>query len=210
MTGFGKTLRKHHLLSFSKMGEKAFTETGFQNWKKALEKFKSHEGSHAHREALSKWMARGRPTIAAQLHSQLRQLQHVRRQGLLTQLRAIQFLTRQGIALRGHKESEGNLHQLLLMWSKNDEIVQSWLRENRYTSHQVVNELITILGQSLLRNLLGKMKDVTGPAWFSIIADEATDVASSEQLNLTIRCVTDGYEVHEDPVGLFRVPDTTA
>ena len=97
------------------------------------------------------------------------------------------------------------------MWSKNDEIVQSWLRENRYTSHQVVNELIMILGQSLLRNLLGKMKDVTGPAWFSIIADEATDVASSassEQLNLTIHWVTDGYEVHE--VGLFRVPDTTA
>ena len=99
------------------------------------------------------------------------------------------------------------------MWSKNDEIVQSWLRENRYTSHQVVNELITILGQSLLRNVFGKMKDVTGPAWFS---DEATDVASasasassssSEQLNLTIRWVTDGHEVHEDQVGLFRVPD---
>ena len=109
------------------MGEKAFTETGFQNWKKALEKFKSHEGSNAHREALSKWMARGKPTIAAQLHSHLRQLQHVQRQGLLMQLRAIQFLTRQGIALRGHKESEGNLHQLLLMWSKNDEILQTWL-----------------------------------------------------------------------------------
>ena len=132
---------QHHLLSFSKMGEKAFTETGFQNWKKALEKFKLHEGSHARREALSKWMARGRPTIAAQVHSQLRQLQHIRRQGLLTQLRAIQYLTRLGIVLRGHKESEGNLHQLLLLWSKNDEIVQSWLRENRYTSHQSVTEL---------------------------------------------------------------------
>ena len=35
-------------------------------------------------------------------------------------------------------------------------------------------------------------------------------VSSSEQLNLTIHWVTDGYEVHEDPVGLFRVPDTTA
>ena len=201
---------KHNLLSFSKMGEKAFTETGFQNWKKALEKFKSHEASHAHREALSKWMARGRPTIAVQLHSQLRQLQHARRQGLLAQLRAIQFLTRQGIALRGHKESEGNLHQLLVMWSKNDKIVESWLRENRYTCHQSVNELITMLGQSLLRNLLGKMKEGTGPAWFSVIADEATDVAKSEQMNVTIRWVSDNYEVHEDPVGLFRVPDTTA
>ena len=27
---------------------------------------------------------------------------------------------------------------------------------------------------------------------------------------MTIRWVTDGYEVHEDPVGLFRIPDTTA
>ena len=68
---------QHNLLSFSKMGEKAFTEAGFQNWKKALEKFKLHHGSHVHREALSKWMARGRPTIAAQLHSQLRQLQQI-------------------------------------------------------------------------------------------------------------------------------------
>ena len=159
---------------------------------------------------IGKHYPNGWPTIAAQLHSQLRQLQHVRRQGLLMQLRAIQFLTRQGTALRGHKESEGNLHQLLLMWTKNDEILQTWLRENRYTSHRSVNELITILGQSLLRSLLDKMKEPTGSAWFSIIADEATDVVSSEQLNLTIRWVSNSYEVHENPVGLFRVPDTTA
>ena len=75
---------KHKLLTFSKMGEKAFTETGFQNWKKAIEKFKLHEGSHAHREALSKWMACGRQTIAAQLNSQLQQSQKVRREGLNT------------------------------------------------------------------------------------------------------------------------------
>ena len=41
-----------------------------------------------------------------------------------------------------------------------------------------------LLGQSLLCNLLGKMRASTGPAWFSIIADEATDVVSSEQLDL--------------------------
>ena len=53
------------------------------------------------------------------------------------------------------------------------------------------------------------MKEATGPAWFLIIADEATDVVSSEQLNLTIRWVSDSYEIHEDPVGLFRVPDNS-
>jgi hypothetical protein len=66
------------------------------------------------------------------------------------------------------------------MWSKNDEIVQSWLQENRYTSHQLVNDIITLFDQSLLQNLLGKMKEATGPAWFSIIAD----VASSKQFSL--------------------------
>ena len=44
---------------------------------------------------------------------------------IFTQLRAIKCLTCQGIALRGHKQSEGNIHQLLLMWSKNDEIIKS-------------------------------------------------------------------------------------
>ena len=47
------------------------------------------------------------------------------------------------------------------------------------------------------------MKEGTGPAWFSIIADEATDV-SSKQLNLIICWVSDSYEVHEDPVGLLE------
>ena len=192
------------------MGEKAFTETGFQNWRKAVDKFKTHDSSHVHREAKLKWMARGKPTIEGQISSQMAQLQLTRRQGLLAQLRAIVFLTRQGIAIRGHTESEGNLQQLLRTWSKDNDVVKSWLGENRYTSHQSVNELIEILGLSLLRNLLKCMKEGISPTWFSIIADEATDVVNTEQLNLSIRWVSDEYEVHEDPIGLCRVPDTKA
>ena len=48
--------RSHSLLSFCKMGENVFTTSGFNNWKKALElqKFRSHESSHTHREAKRK------------------------------------------------------------------------------------------------------------------------------------------------------------
>ena len=98
------------------MGEKAFSETGFQNWQKALEKFRAHEGSHVHREAKEKWIVRGQPTIEAQMSSHMAQLQLTRRKGLLYQLRAIMFLIRQGIAIQGHTESEGNIQQLLQMW----------------------------------------------------------------------------------------------
>ncbi len=52
------------------------------------------------------------------------------------------------------------------------------------------------------------MKCVTGPAWYSVIADEATDVCHTEQLNLSIRWVGDDYEAHEDSIAFFRVPDT--
>ena len=202
--------KQNGLISFSKMGEKAFTETGFENWKKAVEKFSAHSGSQVHREANLKWMARGKPTIESQLASQLAKAQMIRRQGLMLQLRAMVFLARQGIPIRGHTESEGNLHQLMQAWSKDNDVLSTYLQENRYSCHQFVNELLEILGLTVLRNLLQKMKEVTGPAWFSIIADEATDVCNSEQLNLSIRWVSDDYEVHEDPLGLCRVPDTKA
>ena len=99
-----------------------------------------------------------------QIRSQLAHAQLSRRQGLLPQLKAIVILTRQGIALRGHKESEGNLSQLMQMMSKDNVVIQSWLRNNCYTSHQAINELIDSLGLTVLRNLLSKIKAVTGPS----------------------------------------------
>ena len=149
-------------------------------------------------------------TIETKLSSQLASQQIRRRQGLLLQLRAIVFLTRQGIAIRGHSESEGNLLQLMHAWSKDNDILHSYLKENRYVSHQAVNEMIEILALTVLRTLLNKIKSVTGPKWFAIIADEATDICYTEQFNLSIRWISDDYEVHEDPIGLCRVPDTKA
>ena len=39
---------------------------------------------------------------------------------------------------------------------------------------------------------------------------ETADVASHEQLNLTIRYVNNDYIISEDSIGLFSLPDTTA
>ena len=68
-------------------------------------------------------------------------------------------------------------------WSceDNHRIISRWIKDNKYTSHQAVNDQIKILGQTLLRNLLQKMKEGDSPNWFSIIADEAIN---SEQLNI--------------------------
>ena len=129
---------------------------------------------------------------------------------MISQLSGLWFLLRQGLAVRGHIEVEGNLHQLLVTWSgDHNPHLAEWLKEKKYLSHDIVNEQITLMGHSVLRKLLSNMKKLS-PSWFSIIADEVTDVVNREQLNLSIRWVDDEYCVSEDPVGLFALPDTTA
>ena len=89
---------------------------------------------------------------------------------------------------RGHQEVEGNLHQLLLVWSKDNVSLQQCLRNNKYMSPLVINELIILLGSTLIRNILERI-NLNSPSWYSIIADEATDVVNREQLN---RCLLSG------------------
>ena len=96
------------MITFINGGENVYTEW----FSEVAESNRAHECSHTHKEAIMKWNARYKPTIAAELSSQLLKLQRLRREGLLMQLRAILFLTSQGIAIRGHTESEGNLQQL--------------------------------------------------------------------------------------------------
>ena len=55
------------------------------------------------------------PSVAAQLSTALQRDQADRRGMLLKQLNSLRYLLRQGLALRSHKESEGNLIQLLKM-----------------------------------------------------------------------------------------------
>jgi len=65
------------------------------------------------------------------------------------------------------------------------------------------------LGQRLLRQILHNIQQVSSP-WYGLLADEATDAANKEQLNVTIRWVDDDYKINEDSIGLFCLPSTTA
>ena len=93
------------------------------------------------------------------------------------------------------------------MVSTYDPCLKVWLKENKYVSPAIANEQITAMGISVLHSVLTKIKHCS-PSWYAIIADEATDIANREQLNLSIRWVNDDYEVSEDPVGLYCLPDT--
>ena len=148
---------KHNPCSMTTKGEDAFSLNRFDNYKKALEKFQTHEKSALHREAVNWWSGTHAKAHHPFKHYWVLELL-ARRSGLIKQLEAMKFLLQQGIPLRGHTDDEGNLNQLLVSWSNDNKIIQDWLKERQYQSHDIVNELIILMGQNVLRKLLEQMK----------------------------------------------------
>lgn len=71
----------------------------------------------------------------------------------------------------------------------------------------ILNEQSSLLGLSVLRRLLA---DINRAQWFSLIADEATDLSKKEQLVVCIRWVDEELNIHEDPVELIHLLKTDA
>lgn len=140
------------------------------------------------------------------ISSQLVTLQATRRAGLLKQITSLRFLLRQGLAIKGHTEDEGNLSQILKLWMKDSDTVQAWLDEEKYMAHDIISELIKIMGQEVLGRILDSVKS-SNPSRYAIIADEATDVNNNEQFNISIRWVGYDYTISEEPTGLVHFPD---
>lgn len=191
------------LMTFSTKADAAFSKEGFCNWKKGLQRFTTHESSQAHSEACMK--LKSSVNIGGILDRAHKEQQQTRQRMLLKQLSSLKYLVRQGLAIRGHDEGEGNLIQLLKLRCDDDRELQLWLTEGRYLSPVIVNEQLKLMANQLLRSLLSDVKSVS---WFSIMADEATDISHNEQMGVAIRWVSSSYEIQEEPIGLIQVPKT--
>ena len=106
--------KSQNLISLPKFSTSPFTQEGFNNWKKALDQFSSHEKSEMHREAEMKLAARHQGVdISSQLSKQLEADKRLNREMLIKVLEYVQFLVKQGLPLRGHNEHadalQGNL-----------------------------------------------------------------------------------------------------
>ena len=88
-------------------------------------------------------------------------------------LSSIRFLAHQELPLRGHHEGNSNLHRLLLLRAEDCSQLNSWVLQKEYTSPDIINEMIAIMGNTVLREILQLIRT---SMWFSIIVDEATDV----------------------------------
>ena len=197
--------RKASATIFNRKAEPSFTSHGFSNWKKAKEKFREHEQSHTHHEALMSYQALQQPSVVSLLSSQLYRDQAEHRKMLMKLLTSLKFLMRQGLAVRGHIE-EGNLFQLLKCRAEDVSGLEAWLKDGAYKSHDTVNELIQMMALQVLR----KLSEIWCAEWYALIADEIRDKSGSEQFAISLRWVDTDCNVYEDLIGLVEVESTTA
>ena len=105
-------------------------------------------------------------------------------------------------------DEESNFTQLLKLRGKDQPVLLKWLerKEDKYTSPEIQNEIISIMANKAIRNLVA---DIRG-GFFALIVDEYTDISEKEQLTICIRWIDKHLEVSEDFLGFFNMPDTGA
>ncbi|XP_076359089.1 zinc finger MYM-type protein 1-like [Tachypleus tridentatus] len=121
----------------------------------------------------------------------------------------LQFLARQGLALQGHSDEESNFIQLYHLRVNDNSKMIEWLKKetNRYVTHDVQNEILEVMALQELRDVASCIRN---RRYFSILADECTDVANKEQLTICIRWIDDNLEPHEDFIGFYEIPTIKA
>ena len=124
---------------------------------------------------------------------------------LLKILSSLRFLGRQGLPIRGDgDETDGNYIQLLTLRGEDDSRMLEWLKRKneKYTCAEVQNEMLQIMALSVLRDIA---QNIRNSVYYSIMADETTDVSNREQCVLVLRHVDDDHVAHEDFIGLYKV-----
>ena len=195
--------------------DEAFVLRGYCNWKDASGDrggLASHESSSVHKRAVEMIETLPRTTgdIGEQLSSAYTEEKLRNRAYLLKVFQTIQFLARQGLALRGDQnDSESNFLQLMKLRGVDDDNIMKHLEQHsdKYTCHQVQNEIIKLMALTVLRKLA---TDFRTSVYFSLMADEVTDSSNREQVVVCLRRVDEDFEAHEEFIGLYKVKETSA
>ena len=119
--------------------------------------------------------------VGEQLSQQYTSQKQINREALHQIISCLKFLCRQGLPIRGDgKEVDGNFQQLLRMKAEEDPKLARWLKrkEDVYTSPDVQNEVIKVMGLQVLRDIVSDLQD---SPFLTIMVDETTDSSNREQ-----------------------------
>lgn len=186
-----------------------FISEGFNNWKKAVERFNMHELSELHKTNIVKSsFIKTNVNVYAQISDSHKKSMEESRFAFDKILSSIVFLAKQGVAIRGHTDESANFNQLLKLRSEDSTELKNWLGRTTYKwiSHDITNEILSILSREVIRNIIKKIKENT---FYAILLDETSDITVKEQISFCLRTVDkESFEIEEYFIGFYETPKT--
>ena len=184
----------------------AFISRGYTNWRDATKAFNKHLVSACHKEAVSALqLPRLTGDVGERLSTEHEQQKAENRKIFRKILQNIRFLARQGLPLRGHGAgSDGNFIQLLRLQAHDCPAILAWIEKktDKYTSSDIQNEILQLMALTILRDI---SSSIVKSGFFTVMADECTDIANKEQFVVCIRWVDNSLVDHEDVIGVYNV-----
>ncbi|XP_022182781.1 zinc finger MYM-type protein 1-like [Myzus persicae] len=186
-----------------------FISEGFNNWKKAVERFNMHERSELHKTNIVKnSFIKTNANVFAQISDSHKKSMEESRFAFDKILSSIVFLAKQGVAIRGHTDESANFNQLLKLRSEDSTELKNWLGRTTYKwiSHDITNEILSTLSREVIRNIIKKIKENT---FYAILLDEISDITVKEQISFCLRTVDkESFEIEEYFIGFYETPKT--
>ena len=214
-------------VSYNKLG--VFVTKPFAKWTKKSEAFKNHATVQYHLDSIAKMNAfktmslNPAKAIDKRLDQERAELTARNRSMLVSLFRVVLLCGRQGLALCGHRDDSvqwqsnaedtgnlGNFIELVKFRAETDTVLADHLAfapdNAKYTSKTIQNELTDVIADEIRQQLL---KDIREATYYSVMADEVTDVSNHEQLSIVIRYVTRTLEVKEVFIDIIQTERIT-
>ncbi|KAK1368890.1 zinc finger MYM-type protein 1-like [Heracleum sosnowskyi] len=209
-----------YLFGERRAGEQAFIKNGFQNWKKAKEKFREHTGKegsiHNNARILYFGFIDQRQSVTRKLSLGNEVVGAAYRMRLTASVDVARLLLGLGLAFRGNDETliskrRGNFLEMLTWYGLHNTEVGKVVNKNAPGNHQlnspdIQKQIISACASETTKAIIS---DIEGK-YFSLLLDEARDNSVKEQMVVVIRYVNNHGEVLERFVGVVHVKDTTA
>lgn len=126
-------------------------------------------------------------------------------------LKCIVWCGRQNIALRGHRDDDKHINQdykgnpgnfkalLQFRVESGDHVLKEHFetapKNAVYSSKTIQNELIGVTGEWLTRKIVDQVKEAR---FFTVLADEVSDVSNTEQMSIVVRYVDGLLDIREE------------
>ena len=183
-----------------------FVSLPFKNWVVQSQKMNMHAKRDYHLTAMMRmkeFLTRFKnpiKSIEVSFETEIRKRMEANKKVLESLFKIILLCGKQRLPLRGHRDDDiswfeeeessnlGNFIELVKFRAETDDFLRTHLlnapKNAQYTSKTIQNEMINIIGTQIRNCILSEVKKAK---FYSIIADEVSDVANIEQLSISFR-----------------------